>query len=367
MKDLSVLIKPVSSSCNLRCKYCFYFDESVKRNIANYGKMSASTVNKMIDNLFLEIKSGDSITFAFQGGEPTLAGLSFYEEFVKYVETKDVEDVKVYYSLQTNGILIDKKWCRFLKDRNFLVGLSLDCIKEINDTFRVTSEGKGTFKKIMDTKKLLEKFGIEYNILCVLTDELSKIPQEVFNFILKENIHYIQFIPCLDEFDEKNYSEYSLHPENFASFYKVLFLLWKKEWEKGNYISIDFIDNLISLLSTGKSSNCGFTGRCSCQYVIEASGEVFPCDFYVFDKYCSGNITENKLSEVFYNKSMQNFLVEDRPISTYCKNCEILKICNGGCKRQKYNMYLNREENYCGYKDFIFSCQEEISEVIKYL
>ncbi|WP_100065048.1 radical SAM/SPASM domain-containing protein [Miniphocaeibacter massiliensis] len=367
MKDISVLIKPVSGSCNLKCKYCFYKDEIENRKIRNYGKMTKSVMEKLIDNIFLDLEKGDSVNFAFQGGEPTLIKIEFYKSFIDYVKRKNINKNNVSYSLQTNGIDISDKWCSLFKTNNFLIGLSLDCTKYFHDKNRITLNDKGSFQKVMDSKKYLEKYRVDYNILSVLTNEMAEYPREIFQFILDEKIKYIQFIPCMDELYVEKKSSYTLTPEKFAYFYKELFILWKKEWDRGNYISINFFDNVISLLKNGKAPNCGFTGNCSPQYVIEANGDVFPCDFYVLDDYYSGNITKNTIRDIFYNSSMQNFINSKQLISKYCKDCSIYNICRGGCKRQRYNMYLNNEENYCGYLDFLISCQDDIADVVQTL
>lgn len=144
-----------------------------------------------------------------------------------------------------------------------------------------------------------------------MTNQIACNPNKVFNFIKETGIKYIQFIPCLDDLDCENKSEYSLEPKHFASFYKTVFKLWKDELDNGNYISINLFDNIISLLITGTPSTCGIIGKCQPQFVIEADGSVYPCDFYVLDNYNLGNIKDNTLLDILRKPIMHKFLHEN--------------------------------------------------------
>ncbi|MCC0628213.1 MULTISPECIES: radical SAM/SPASM domain-containing protein [unclassified Clostridioides] len=362
MKSISVLIKPVSSLCNLRCRYCFYANVSDLREIKSYGIMQEDTIKNIVDNTFKVLNVGDRVMFAFQGGEPTLAGLKFFQYFIKYIE-KTKKNIIVNYSIQTNGTLIDNQWCEFLKKNNFLVGLSLDLLKDLHDENRIYLSNEGTYEDIINTKKLLEKYKIEFNILCVLTNQIACNPNKVFNFIKETGIKYIQFIPCLDDLDCENKSEYSLEPKHFASFYKTVFKLWKDELDNGNYISINLFDNIISLLITGTPSTCGIIGKCQPQFVIEADGSVYPCDFYVLDNYNLGNIKDNTLLDILRKPIMHKFLHENIQKESICINCNFYRICGGGCKRMKNFMYIDSNSNYCGYKDFLMDNFNDLKKI----
>lgn len=362
MKSISVLIKPVSSLCNLRCRYCFYGNVSDLRKVKSYGIMQEDTIKNIVNNTFEILDNGDIVTFAFQGGEPTLAGLRFFQYFIEYV-SKMKKNTTVNYSIQTNGTLIDNQWCEFLKKNNFLVGLSLDLLEDLHDKNRVYSDNKGSYIDVINTKKLLETHKINFNILCVLTKQIALNPKEVFNFIKLNNVKYIQFIPCLDDLDCKTKSEYSLEPKYFAYFYKIIFKLWKNEFDKGNYISINLLDNLISVLITGIPSTCGIIGKCQPQFVIEADGSVYPCDFYVLDNFNLGNIKDNTLLDILRKSKMQEFLHKDINKESICLKCNFYKICGGGCKRMKNSMYIDSSNNYCGYKEFLMSTFGDLEKI----
>lgn len=363
MKTISVLIKPGSGSCNIDCSYCFYKDLQESGDVNNQGIMTDFTMKALIENVFVDLDNGDSIEFAFQGGEPTLIGIDFYKSFVKYVKSMNRPRVNVSYSLQTNGIVIDENWCRFFNENKFLIGLSMDGPKYINDKYRLDYKGKGTYEKIIRVKNMFDKYKVEYNILSVLTNELSRKPEEMWKFIKDENIKYIQFIPCLDDIDNKSHNEYALSPENFAYFYKSIFKLWEKSLYNNEYHSIGLIEQLITLLNGQSSGSCSIRGRCNPQYVIEADGSVYPCDFYVLEKYKAGNINTDSLRELFYNEAMQDFLTSNKSISNYCKKCEYFTICNGGCKRLENAIYLNQREDFCGYKTFLDSAINDMVNI----
>lgn len=352
MKHLSVLIKPASSLCNLKCKYCFYANISSLREVRSYGRMKVEVMQRMIDHIYQDLNDGDQMTFAFQGGEPTLAGLSYFEKFVTYVK-KQTKKVHVHYAIQTNGTLLNKDWALFLKENNFLVGLSIDGTSHYHNLNRVNTRNKGTFDVVLEAKKLLDEYQVEYNVLCVLTNDLASNPDAVFDFMKENSIGYIQFIPCMDDLDAKEASEYALTPERFASFYKRIYDLWEKEFVNDRYYSINLIDAIIHLVSGHGAFNCGMLGNCKVQYVVEADSSVYPCDFYVLDENRLGYLTENTLFELLESSNLNRFLCEKTKPYDYCKTCPFVQMCQGGCKRMKHAMYVNAEENYCGYQDFL--------------
>ena len=359
MKHLAILIKPASSLCNIKCKYCFYADVSSQRVVTSHGVMVEAVMENIVDQLFEAVSESGLISIAFQGGEPTIAGLAYYENFITYVNSKN-KKVKVNYSLQTNGLLITEKWCQFFKENNFLIGLSIDAGKEYHDQNRVSASQKGTHRRVMKTKRLFDMYMVEYNMLCVLTNNMARYPQKVLNFIIKENIQYVQFIPCLNDLDAKETNKYALTPERFSRFYKKLYLLWKNEYNKKNYISIKLFDDVYNLVHHNVISACGMTGRCQVQFVIEADGSVYPCDFYVLDKQCLGNIKEYTFSELGQNKIATKFLCKKDEVPSYCSSCEYYRMCFGGCKRMKDAIYVNNDATYCGYQDFLRTCLTDI-------
>jgi uncharacterized protein len=364
MKRLSLLMKPATSLCNMRCRYCFYYDVGEHRQTRSYGVMEQGTVARIIDNISKDLDERDEITIAFQGGEPTLAGLAWFENFVSLFASRIKKGVKVNYALQTNGLLIDGAWAEFLRKNNFLTGISIDANAKIHNGNRLDSGGRGTFDACMQTKALLEKYGAEYNVLCVLTNELAGEPDKVWNFILNEKIRYIQFIPCLEGLGEED-SAFALRPPRFAHFYSRLYYRWVKELEKGTYISVKFFDDTANFFFRGVPGACGINGQCYSQYVIEADGSVYPCDFYVLDDYNAGNLSGQSLRELFDSRRMQNFLREKRELPPLCLSCPYLKMCGGGCKRMRNTVYYGSGGSVCGYKMFLDRCLVPLEHAVR--
>ena len=364
MRQFTVMIKPVSSLCNMNCKYCFYNDVASKRKIPSYGLMSHKTVKKMLLNIFNDLQANDRITFAFQGGEPLMAGLDFFRFFIHCVNEMR-RDTYVEYTIQTNGILLNEEWCVFLKKNNFLVGLSLDGPEEFHDINRIDKNANGTYRKVINAKRLLDKHGIEYNILAVLTKEIAKEPEKFWIHIKEQKISYVQLIPCLDELEgEKNHS-FVLTPECFAYFYIHLFELWKRDYDKNEIVSVKLFDDIINLLVYEKCTACGITGHCSPQLVVEADGSVYPCDFYVLDRYKIGNITEQSMLTLLSSKVAYKFIKRPRERMDICSTCKYKFICNGGCERMEKEVCGLKNSLFCGYKCFLDSKLNELCEVAK--
>lgn len=351
MKHLSVLIKPASSLCNLRCKYCFYSDVSSHRDIRSFGIMEQETAKKLLDNLSADLEAGDMLTLAFQGGEPTMAGLPWFRDFVQRAK-ETLPHVTLNFSLQTNGILLDESWCEFLKEHHFLVGLSWDGPTSLHNKNRVDPNGHGTWATVRNVRRLLKKHSVKHNILCVLTNDSARYPQQIWNFIEEQNIEYIQFIPCLDELAGGEH-HWALTPQRFCSFYTALFSFWHKAVQQGKYISVKLFDDIANLFLYRQVTACGLAGRCSMQYVVEADGGVYPCDFYVLDQYRLGSFTEQTPRQLFEEYLCRNIAGERKTLPPTCSGCPFLGACHGGCRRMENTIYT--DGSYCGYRELLQS------------
>lgn len=319
--------------CNLRCKYCFYGDVSQKREIKNYGVMDEKTLECLVRQAFLEAKH--SVCFAFQGGEPTLAGLDFYRKLIEYQKKYNQNHLPVQNSIQTNGIVIDDAWAKFFAKHHFLAGLSMDGYKETHDCFRVDARGEGTFQKVQQAAKILEKNGAEFNLLCVVTNQIARHALKVYRFFKKSGFRYLQLIPCLDDFDTERNGEHMLSPQRYAEFLKIIFDQYYQDFMNRDYMSIRLFDNYVSMLMGMPPESCGLSGVCSCNFVVEADGSVYPCDFYVLDSYRLGNIHQNTFGEMRTSENAERFVKESASIDERCKKCKWFPICRGGCRRNR--------------------------------
>lgn len=358
MKYFSALIKPASSYCNLKCTYCFYNDVSAHRDIPNYGMMTEDTCQQIIEKTVGYFEEEVQITFAFQGGEPTCVGLTFFEKFIQEVEKVKKDFHRIHYTIQTNGTNCNEEWVDFFKKHHFLVGVSLDGFQENHDAVRINKDGTGTYTKVMSFIELLRSKGVEFNVLTVLTPQLAKHPKEIYRFYQTHDMNHIQFIPCLAGLDDQ--SELSLKPEEFATFYIDVFELWFQELQKNHYRSISLFDNLIPMFAGRPPQQCGYLGFCTMQFVIEADGSVYPCDFYVLDQYKIGNINDQTIKQLATSNQVQKFIQEPRLKSQQCEDCPYIQLCYGNCKRLNNVLY---NDTVCGLRMFMTEKEKQIKEV----
>lgn len=360
MKNISIMLKPASSLCNMRCRYCFYADETKLRQVRSYGIMSHETAEKILENIRACLQPGDQIGFAFQGGEPMLAGLDFYRDFVKMVSGWG-RGIRVSYALQTNGLSLDDEWCRFLARHDFLVGISLDLLPACHDEARKDGQGQGTYQRVIDAVRLMERYQVEYNVLCTLTREIARYPQKVWKVITKQDFKWVQFTPCLGELSGEEESSYALTPRDFASFYIQLFACWLDDYRKGAYRSIKLFDDLVNYLARGIPTSCGINGKCQPQLVVEADGSTFPCDFYCLDEYLLGNFKEQTLEEL-YSLSVRSDM-RSREKNAFCGSCPYERNCGGGCKRMGKEVYCGLGDGSCGMRSFLDYSMEELKRI----
>ena len=277
-----------------------------------------------------------SISFLFQGGEPTLTGLDFYKRFIALLKEYNVRNLKIHKAIQTNGMLIDEEWAEFFAKNEFLVGLSLDGDSTIHDTNRIDAEGNGSFNRVMKTARLFEKYNVSYNILCVVTKNVAKHIRKIYGFYKKHGFRFLQFIPCLDPLgDTRGKEGYSLTPQDYVHFLTNLFDMWYDDLKKGEYVSIRQFDNYINMLRGYPAESCGMNGVCGSYFTIEADGSVYPCDFYVLDKWDMGKIGVNTFDEMRKTEVAKEFIDQSRSVADRCLSCKFYTICRGGCKRDR--------------------------------
>ena len=347
MRSIGVLIKPASGLCNMRCDYCFYADETANRQISSYGIMTRQTLKNVIRRTLLPCEGAYSI--AFQGGEPTLAGLDFFREAVRLINQYNRHDVPVQLAIQTNGYQIDEEWAAFLAEHHFLVGISVDGTKQIHDLYRHGSDGtSATYDQVLKTTELFSRYHVDYNILTVVTEQTAAHAREIYDNNQKNGWHFLQFITCLDPLGEaRGQSSYSLKPASYGKFLCDLFDLWEADVQKGikqreNPLAfapyIRTFDNYVAILSGRRPESCEQTGICRMDestYVVEADGSVYPCDFYVLDAYRAGNFNEDRIDAVDQKMKALGFTERSRTLPSECQSCRYLSLCRGGCYRSR--------------------------------
>lgn len=349
MPALSVMLKPASSACNMRCKYCFYHDVAQSREQLSFGAMSKKTACALIDSA-LDFAGGESVYFSFQGGEPLLAGKEFFRFFFERVD-KSKGKTRINYAVQTNGTLIDEEWAELFAASGALVGLSLDGGRDDN-AFRMRADFSPAFNDIMRGASLLQAAGAQFNVISVVTGKLADNIERVYKFFKENGFKYLQFIPCLRPFEGAPEGELYMTNAQYARFLIVLFNLYVKDYLRGEYVSVRRFDNWVRLYRGEPFEECGVGGFCSHQFVAEGNGNIYPCDFYCLDEWLLGNIENRGFAELARSGKSRDFIAQSLPVPPKCRACPYFFLCRGGgCKRARASY------DYCpAYKAFFSAC-----------
>ena len=344
MPPITVMIKPVSGACNMRCRYCFYADEMKRRGVAVSPRMSDALLDVTVRRV---IRSADSaVHFLFQGGEPTLIGLPFFERLVQLERKYNTRALRITNAVQTNGYDLSDEMIAFFAKEHFLVGVSLDGTAQTHDLMRPDAAGRPTASVVRKTIERLREAGVSVNVLCVVNGEVAKRPSEVFDALAP--YEYIQFIPCLDPLGvERGSMEYSLTPELYASFLCGLFDAWYLDWKNGRYTSIRLFDDYVHLAMGMPAGTCATSGSCGAYLVVEGDGTLYPCDFYCLDDWKLGKVGEQPLEAFLHGEREQEFLAQGERHPEECAMCACRGLCFGGCKRDWYTDETGTHNYFC--------------------
>lgn len=367
MPALSIMLKPASGLCGLRCKYCFYADEAAKRETASYGFMSEETLEIIIKKT-LAFAEG-SCTFVFQGGEPMLAGLDFFQKAMELQEKWNINHVQISNSIQTNGILIDQDWAGFFKKYDFLVGISLDGNRRVHDANRLDADGKGTFYQVVRAIELLKDYHVEFNVLAVVTRQSAPHARKIYRFFSNLGVHYQQYIPCLDPLEQyPGMESYSLTEELYLQFLKELFDCWYEEARQGSLRYVRYFIGLMNLIAGNPPGVCEMNGVCSRQYVAEADGSVYPCDFYMLDPWRLGNLATDSFDELERRREELGFIEASKILPEPCRKCKWIYLCRGGCRRDRLDDDSGKPgwNRYCqAYYGFFEYAYPRLAELVR--
>ena len=365
MPPISVLIKPSSGMCNMHCDYCFYCDEIEKRRQESYGFMTEETLKNIVRRTLPRAEG--TISYAFQGGEPTLRGLDFFRKLIEFEKTYNKNGIRVQNAFQTNGTLLTEEWCDFLAESHFLVGISIDGVPETHDKYRhLKGSDRSAFELTLKATELMDRAGVDYNILTVVNSETAINIGAIYNFYREKGWNWQQYIACLDPLGEKKGRHpWSLTPELYGNFLIELFNLWYEDLKENKQPYIRQFDNWVGILMGYPPEACDQRGICGIQYVCEADGSVYPCDFYMLDEYRLGNFNTDRIYSIDSKRIKTGFLQESLKISEKCRNCEYGAICRGGCFR---NREMTPDEKYLNYfcpayKMFFQTCSPRLSEI----
>ena len=313
----------------MACKYCFYHEIAEGRAVPDRGRMSDETLEELVRQAMAYAEG--LVTFAFQGGEPTLAGLPFFRRAVELQRKLARPGLQVQNTIQTNGTLVDDEWAEFFRENGFLVGLSIDGPERLNDAARVTAGDSGTHTRVMRTVRTLYKHGVDFNVLSVVTSRSATRAGEIYRFMRKNRFDYLQFIPCMSE-TPAHPNPWAVEPEVYGRFLCSLFDLWYPDFMAGNVIDIRMFSNLAQMAAGFAPEECGMCGRCTTYFAVESDGSVYPCDFYTSDEWRLGSVGDG-FATLYASEKSRRFMEESVPKPAECLACPWFALCRGGCRR----------------------------------
>ena len=365
-----LLAKPSGSTCNIDCTYCFFLSkEALYPN--DKSRMSASTLEAYIRQL-LESHRVPDVTVAWQGGEPTLMKLEFFQHAVELVEKYRRPEQTVKHTFQTNGLLLDDDWCRFFKQHDFLVGLSVDGPRELHDTYRLDRRGKGTFDLVMKGWQALRKHEVDFNILCTVNAANQHHGRAVYRFFRDElGAKWIQFIPIVERATEQTISiankgwsevpgekrllytqtgnlvtERTVGPEQYGSFLIDVFEEWVRRDVGQVYVQL-FDVTLEAFF--GRHMLCIHAPTCGYGPALEHNGDLYSCDHFVEPKHLLGNIHKTHMLTMVASPEQRKFGQDKRDsLTRQCQDCKVRNWCNGGCPKDRFVLSKDGEpgQNY---------------------
>lgn len=330
-----LMAKPGGSRCNLACHYCFYLRKGDLYPKSRF-RMPDAVLKEYIRQT-IEAHCIPEVTFAWQGGEPTLMGRGFFEKAMVLQKKYCRPGMVIHNTIQTNGILLDDGWCEFFRKNRFLVGISIDGPRELHDACRTDAAGKGTFDRVMKALALLKKHKVDFNILCTVNAVNCDHPLEVYRFFRDVvKAQFIQFIPVVERDRQSGtVTPLSVSPEQYGKFLIGVFDEWVKHDVGTTYIQ--HFDTALANWYGEPHGICVFSPTCGSAMVIEHNGDIYSCDHFVDRDHLLGNIQDSPLIELVNGGRQRQFGLDKRDkLPEYCQNCPVLFACRGECPKNRF-------------------------------
>ncbi|NLD45191.1 MAG: anaerobic sulfatase maturase [Chloroflexi bacterium] len=327
----SLLIKPASGDCNLHCHYCFYHDRPTDPYKEGRRRRMSPEVLDALIRQGMRLQRANA-TFGWQGGEPTLCGLDFFRQVVELQKRYGYSGQSVSNGLQTNGLLLDPEWAGFLREYNFLLGVSLDGPSAFHDRYRTTPNGNPTHQRVLDVLHMLAEHEVEFNVLSVVNRANADHGAETFDYLVSQGFGFLQFIPCVEVDPQSGaLTDFSVTPEQYGDFLCALFDCW---YNGGNpEVSIRDFEALLAVYIGQEAPLCCYQEQCGGYLVVEYNGDVYPCDFLVREDLYMGNILKTPLQAIFDSEPVRRFAEAKATPRSECAACPWRPLCNQGCPR----------------------------------
>ncbi|HTL53639.1 MAG TPA: anaerobic sulfatase maturase [Planctomycetota bacterium] len=364
-----VMLKPVGGRCNLDCTYCYYLKSQELYPDIPQHVMSDETIQEFIRHYVKQ--PVPVITLAWQGGEPTLRGLEFFEKASAFAKRTCSPNQRIEHAFQTNGILLDDDWCKFFRREKMLIGLSVDGPAKVHDHYRVSRGGQPTHSRVMKAFETLKRNGVAFNVLCVLNNVNSEYPEEVYNFLTRElGVEYVQFIPIHEHEPDGSLSPFALKQGQMGRFLNTVFDIWK-ERDVGRVSVQAFEQHLMARAGIG-ASLCIHTKRCGRALILEFNGDLYSCDHFVMPQHKLGNIHQVPMTDMVVSGKQDRFADMKELLPEKCEQCKHLKSCYGGCPKHRGTI-VNEDgpklnyfcEDYYSFYEHTYQTLDEIAKKIQ--
>ncbi len=349
-----VMTKPIGPICNLDCEYCFYLDKEKLYPETGSFRMKDEILENYVKQ-YIEAQQVNEVTFAWQGGEPTLMGVDFFRSAVRYQQKYRRTGMQIQNTFQTNATLLNDEWGQFFKQNNFLIGVSIDGPPETHDKYRYDKRGRSSSEQVIRGLRILQEHKVDYNVLCVVNRHNADYPMDVYNYFKQLGVEFMQFIPAVEHFGGKNVSLRSVKARQYGKFLCTIF----DEWVVNDIgkIFVQIFDVALEAWLGYNPSLCVFNETCGDALAIEHNGDLYSCDHFVTPDYHIGNITDNTIAEMVDSPFQRKFGTDKRDtLPEYCRTCEVKFACNGGCPKNRFIKTPTGEDglNYlcAGYKQF---------------
>ncbi len=330
-QPFSLLIKPVSADCNMRCAYCFYLKKSVLYPTSPKHRMPLRVLERIVSSYMATEQQ--TYSFCWQGGEPTLIGLGFFQEVDRLQKKYGRRGSVVANALQTNGTLIHDKLARHLADYNYLIGVSLDGPEALHDSLRLTAAGQGTHKQVLEGIQMLKTHRVQFNIVTAVHSGHRARGCEVYRYMVDSGFFHHQYIPIV-EFDPVGRPlPCTIRPEDWGDFLCQIFDQWM--YSDPLRVSIRYFDAILARLLNERAPICTMSDKCCHYFLVEHNGDIYPCDFFAEPKLRLGNIMDQEWTDIQASPILQEFGSLKSQYGSVCKSCSFLELCVGDCPRNR--------------------------------
>lgn len=346
-----LMAKPIGPRCNIACEYCYYIQKEALYPAEKKFRMAPPVLESYIRQLIETSHEAGmpEVPFTWQGGEPTMLGLEYFRQILALQRKHAPKGIKITNSLQTNGTLLDDDWGMFLKDNGFLVGISIDGPKKVHDRYRIDRAGRPTFDAVMRGLEVLQRHGVEYNVLTAVHRANAGKGKEIYQFLKGLGVEFMQFIPIVervrdgalagvpqvDMHPDNTVTPWSVSPRAYGKFLTDVFDIWFRHDIGEIYVQV--FDVQLGLWMGHGSSLCVFAETCGAGLALEHDGGLYACDHYVYPEYRLGTITETPLRDLVWTEGQRDFGEDKRNgLTAQCKACSFRFACNGGCPKHRF-------------------------------